>query len=174
MNTGTAFRHGGKVIKTLTNIRFIRSLGGLRLPAAPVAAQAGPPPQEQSLKSLVRKTQKQASEAYVQRDHEQAATVQVRPPPQRRSNRPACARSHADRRAVSSDPDTEVLIAWFHEMRARLPAKPFHLTPWQRIVNPMRFYDALVMDIAAYPHGLRSHIIGEDLRHLREHIINSG
>jgi hypothetical protein len=120
-------------------------------------------------------TQKQASEAYVHGDHEPAATVQVRPPPHRRANR----------RAVTPDPDTEALIAWFHAIRDRpacagdphadrLPAEPYQLTAWQRIVNPTRFYDALAMDIAAYPHGPRSHVIGEDLRHLREYVERSG
>lgn len=61
MNTGTAPRHGGKVIKTLTDIRFIRSPGSPR-----------PTSQEQSPKDLMRETQKQASEAYFQRDHEPA------------------------------------------------------------------------------------------------------
>ena len=153
MNTGTAPQHGGKVIKTLTNIRFIRSPGGPR-----------PTPQGQSPKDLMRETQKQASEAYVQRDHEPAATVQVRPPPHRRTNR----------RAVTPNPDTEALIAWFHAIRDRLPAEPYQLTAWQRIVNPTRFYEALAMDIAAYPHGPRSHVIGEDLRHLREYVEHPG
>ena len=153
MNTGTAPRQGGKVIKTLTNIRFIRTPDSPR-----------PAPQEQSPKDLMRETQKQASEAYVHRDHEPAATVQTRPPPRRRTNR----------RAVTPDPDTEALIAWFHATRERLPAEPYQLTAWQRIVNPQRFYDALTMDIAAYPHGPRSHVIGEDLRHLRQYVERAG
>ena len=146
---------GGRVIKTLSNIRFIRSP---RTPRQTTADEAPSP------KDLMRETQKQASEAYVQRDHEPAATVQVRPPPHRRTNR----------RTVTPDPDTEALIAWFHAIRDRLPAEPYQLTAWQRIVNPTRFYDALAMDIAAYPHGPRSHVIGEDLRHLREYVERSG
>ena len=154
MNTASATTQGGKVIKTLTNIRFIRSP---RTPRQTVADESPSP------KDLMRDTQNQASEAYVQRDHEPAA-VQVRPPPQRRTNR----------RAVTPDPDTETLIAWFHAIRDRLPAEPYQLTAWQRIVNPPRFYDALSMDIAAYPHGPRSHVIGEDLRHLHEYVERPG
>lgn len=73
-----------------------------------------------------------------------------------------------NRHAGPPDPDTEALIAWFNAIRAHLPAEPHQIKAWQRIVNPARFYDALALDIAAYPHGSRSHVIGEDLRHLRK------
>ncbi len=37
-------------------------------------------------------------------------------------------------------------------------------------MNLTRFYDTLAMNIAAYPHGPRFRVIGEDLRHLREYV----
>ena len=159
----TATPPSGRVIKTLSNIRFIRSF---RTPRQTTMSE--------STKDLIRETQKQASEAYVQRDHEPACpleferrsadTVKVSPPPH----------PWRKRQAVTSDPDTEALIAWFYAIRARLPAEPYQLTAWEKIANPTRFYDALAMDIVACPNGPRFHVIGKKLRHLREYVERFG
>lgn len=125
---------GGKVIKTLSNIRFIRSTSTSR-------------PDEKTQDTLTRETPKQPSEAYVP---------------------PGPAQPKIRRQRVGPDPVNEELIRWFSDNRGRLPTEPYRLTPWQNIVNPTRFYEALTNDIAAYPDGPRSHVIGEDLRSLRE------
>ena len=131
----------GKVIKTLSNIRFIRSTATSR-------------PDEKTQDTLTRETPKQPSEAYVP-----AEPPKPKAEPQARRGR---------RRRVEPDPATEELIRWFSDNRERLPTEPYRLTPWQNIVNPTRFYQALSRDIDAYPDGPRSHVIGEDLRSLRE------
>ena len=124
-----ANRPSGKVIKTLSNIRFIRSTGT-------------PRPNEKTQDTLTRETPKQPSEAYVPPE----------PPKQKPEPKPRRGR----RRRIDPDPATEELIRWFRDNREGLPTEPYRLTPWQNIVNPTRFYQALTKDIDAYPDGPRS------------------
>ncbi|MBU0678450.1 MAG: hypothetical protein KJ626_10065 [Verrucomicrobia bacterium] len=131
----------GKVIKTLSNIRFIRSTATSR-------------PDGETQDTLTRETPKQPSEAYV--------------PPEPPKSKPKPTARRGRRHRVDPDPVTEELIRWFGDNRDGLPTEPYRLTAWQNIINPTRFYEALSRDIDAYPDGPRSHVIGEDLRSLRE------
>ena len=142
----------GKVIKTLSNIRFIRSTATSR-------------PDGKTQDTLTRETPKEASEAYVPPEP-------PKPKPKPTASLCVSARRQARRgrrHRVEPDPVTEELIRWFRDNRDGLPTEPYRLTPWQNIINPTRFYEALSRDIDAYPDGPRSHVIGEDLRTLRHH-----
>jgi hypothetical protein len=74
---------------------------------------------------------------------------------------------------VGWEPELEGLIAWFRN--ARLPTEPFNLARHQRILNPVKFYEALRVDIADGPCGGRGRLGGlaADLRQLREYLLPS-
>lgn len=135
-------RPSGKVIKTLRNIRYIR-------PQPPASPQ-----------NPVVKSKEQVSETYVQKQHKPAVRVQPPAPPPARPRR----------NPVTPAPEATMLFDWFHTERPHLPNHPFALTPWQRIINPQRFYEAIARHIAAYPAGPRAHVITEDLAHLRAYV----
>ncbi|MBU0755607.1 MAG: hypothetical protein KJ645_10745 [Planctomycetes bacterium] len=68
-------------------------------------------------------------------------------------------------------PETVSLILWFlDEGQHRLPAEPFQLTPWQRVVDPHLFKDALLFCISAGPEiaNLRHGTFAADLKRLHE------
>jgi hypothetical protein len=72
---------------------------------------------------------------------------------------------------VEFEPELAVLVLWFQEARVagRLPAEPFQLAPWNRIVDPAQFYAALEIDVSMGPRGARarSGALAASLRRLR-------
>lgn len=137
----TVPRRGGRVIKTLSNIRFIRSAATSRPDEK--KPPTGETPKEPSVAYVSSGTERHPYEAYVS------------PEPRRW-------------RSIEAAPDIVALIEWFWENRHRLPTEPCRFSPWQNIINPAKFYDALAIDAKAYLGGPRSRVIGEDLRSLRE------
>lgn len=75
--------------------------------------------------------------------------------------------------ANQADPETLTLIDWFCGNRDSLPREPYRLTPWIFVINPEKYYESLAMDITGYPSGPRAHVIGGDLRRLKEYLEKS-
>ena len=144
--TSSIQRPGGKVIKTLKHIRYIRSTP----PASP--------------ENLIVEPKEQASEAYVQHQHKPAGRVQSPAPPYGR----------ARRSPVTPAPEAEMLFDWFHAERPHFPDHSYNLTPWAKVANPARFYEAIERDIAMYPDGPRSHTLIDDLLQFQQLAIRPG
>jgi hypothetical protein len=60
--------------------------------------------------------------------------------------------------AVGFAPYLAELMLWFRHARAvgRLPDESFTLAPWQKVVDPAKFYAALELDMAKGPSGARA------------------
>jgi hypothetical protein len=67
-------------------------------------------------------------------------------------------------------PELLELIRWFQARHGDLPLQPFDLQPWQRIVDPAKWFLSLLQDIACGPDAARARLGGLacDLRRLRE------
>jgi hypothetical protein len=72
--------------------------------------------------------------------------------------------------AAPPDPDSLAHILWYKDNRNRLPKESFQLSAGKYITSTEQFYRALDDEIAAYPNGIRAHVIGQDLLQLRGHV----
>ena len=69
------------------------------------------------------------------------------------------------------DPEASDLIRWFlDEGQRRIPSEPFQLSPWQRVVDPGLFKEAILFDVSLGPTGPRNHCgaVIADLKRLKE------
>jgi hypothetical protein len=71
---------------------------------------------------------------------------------------------------VAWDADSQSLIDWYRAHRSRFPASPFKMGPWIRVMEPVRFFAMIDVDIAAGPLGSKAMrgVLQEDLRRLRK------
>ena len=69
------------------------------------------------------------------------------------------------------NPEAAALIKWFLvEGQNLIPSDPFHLTPWQRVVDPKLFIKSILFDISWGPSNPRNlyGALAADLKRLKE------
>lgn len=130
----------GRVIKTLSHIRFIRSV------STPSCIENG-----EGAKTIVTQSPKQPYVPYVPEYLVSADAAMVYKPP---------CRSKRPQPAITA---TTPLIAWFIAEKDSLPKDPFDLAPWLHVLNPAKFYASLMRDVERYPFGARSAGVEDDL-----------
>ncbi|HLN26205.1 MAG TPA: hypothetical protein VK395_00515 [Gemmataceae bacterium] len=72
--------------------------------------------------------------------------------------------------STNREAELQELVKWFLESHIDLPVQPFDLYAWQKIVDPPKWYAALLQDINCGPCGARARMgtMASDLHRLRE------